>query len=92
MSACPNIAVYEIVPGELHRAGVAPWVARYVVPKRNPKTGAQWFDFLPMIFQGDSREAVETAAKRFWTDETAKIEARRAHAAGLSAARRKAVA
>jgi hypothetical protein len=79
---CPEIATYQLVSG----LGGAPWLARYVVPKRDPKTGEIWFDFLPMDFQGSSREAVVAVARQFWADEQSKIERKRAHFAKLGAA------
>ena len=51
-------------------------MARYVVLKRDPKTGKEWFEFLPMIFEGPSDDAVTEAAQAFWAAEQLKTAAR----------------
>lgn len=79
---CPEITTYQLVSGP----GGAPWLARYAISKVHPKTGAEWIDFLPMIFQGSSREAVVAVARQFWADEQRKIEGKRAHFVKLGAA------
>lgn len=94
---CPAVAIYEmqgsVSMDELFSGHLpGPWLARYVVPKRDPKTGAEWFDFLPMIFQGASREGVVATARKFWADEQAKIEAKRTRGAEMGAARRRTAA
>lgn len=70
---CPDIATYQLVSGP-GGAPILPWVARYAVLRRNPKNGLEWFDFLPMIFQGPSRDSVVGQARLFWGEEQRKIE------------------
>lgn len=68
MSECPEIVVYYKITG-LTRAPV--YVARFW----------QGNDFLPMIFSGDTPASVEAAARKFWSDETARRDERRARVA-----------
>jgi hypothetical protein len=75
--------------------GIAPWLmigplwlARFVELVVNSKTRefSSW-GFLPMVFEGDSEQAVIDAARKFWAEEAAKIEARRVNVAKARAAR-----
>ena len=83
MTTCPQIVAYKLLPetqiqwrGKLACDG---FIARFW----------QGGDFLPMIFSGQTSDAAITAARSFWQSETAKIEARRAHAAEMGKGRSK---
>ena len=79
MSECPEIVVYRICHVTRLIGDFPSCVARFIETKRNPKTGNHWVEFLPMIFSGNTAEAAIAAAREFWSDETAKIEARRSN-------------
>ena len=75
MKECPEIVVYRS-----HTSLDVPmWTARLAERKRHPTTQRLWWDFLPMIFSGDSSQEAEAAARQFWSDETAKIASRASH-------------
>jgi hypothetical protein len=84
MSApCPAIATFMLMSGP----AVKPWCARFVVTKIDPKTKVRWADFLPMIFDGHSEHGVAAAARAWWRDEQAKIQAKAEHGARLGSSR-----
>jgi hypothetical protein len=93
MAECPRIVTY--LNADIMRAGdgTAPgpmigslWLARLSVV--NSETHEfSWWGFPSMIFEGDSEQAVIDAARKFWTEKTAKIEARRVSLAKARAAR-----
>ena len=83
---CPEIAVYQIVSGPC----AAEFIARYAVPKHNPKTGERWFEFLPIVFAGKSYDDVMLTARQFWLNEQAKIAAKAARLSAMAESPRKA--
>jgi hypothetical protein len=73
MTPCPQIATYRLSCGP---GGIPSWLARYVVTKRNPKSGAVSTGFLPMVFEASYEAGAIEAAESFWASEQAKIDAR----------------
>ena len=80
MTPCPAIATYRLSLGP---SGIASWLARYVVTKRDRK-GNVTNEFLPMVFAASYEAGAKEAAEAFWRSEQARIDAR---AVRLAAAR-----
>ena len=72
MTPCPAIATYRLSLGP---SGIASWLARYVVTKRD-RRGNVSNEFLPMCFASSFEAGAIEAAEAFWRSEQARLDAR----------------